>query len=146
LDPVGMTEMRELIGRIAADGRTVLVSSHLLSELEQVADWLLIIDGGRLVYADAASRFAERTSPQIVLGAVRQDELLRLAQLVAAQGLHAVREDGHVVVTVDGADPRRTAASLNQTAAAAGIVLSELHLRRPTLESSYLDLLQGAGR
>ena len=144
LDPVGMTEMRELIGRIAAQDRTVLVSSHLLSELEQVADWLLIIDGGRLVYADEAARFAERTSPQIVLRPHRSDQLTRLGHLVGAEGLEAGCVDGHLVVTADGADPRQLSASLNQAAAAAGIVLSELHVRRPTLESSYLDLLEGA--
>ncbi len=146
LDPVGMTEMRELIGRIAAEGRTVLVSSHLLSELEQVADWLLIIDGGRLVYADHASRFAQRTSPQIVLGAQQAHELLRLARLVTEHGFEVGRQDGQLVVTAHGADPGSTAASLNQAAASAGIVLSELHVLRPTLESSYLNLLQGADR
>src|SRR5438093_963908 len=44
LDPTGITEIRQLIGTLASEGRTVLVSSHLLSELEQVADWLLVID------------------------------------------------------------------------------------------------------
>ncbi len=58
LDPVGMSEMRDLIGRLAADDRTVLVSSHLLSELEQVSDWLLVIDQGRLVYAGAGIALA----------------------------------------------------------------------------------------
>src|SRR6476646_9638032 len=47
LDPVGMSEMRDLLGRLAAENRTVLVSSHMLSELEQISDWLLIIDQGR---------------------------------------------------------------------------------------------------
>ena len=146
LDPVGMTDMRELIGRIAAEDRTVLVSSHLLSELEQVADWLLIIDAGRLVYADDASRFAARTSPQIVLRPERHHELAQLARLVTSKGLEVGRSDGHLVVTADETDPLRLSASLNQAAASAGIVLSELHVRRPTLESSYLDLLQGANR
>ena len=60
LDPVGISDMRDLIGRLAAENRTVLVSSHLLSELEQVCDWLLIIDQGRLVYAGEAQGFAAK--------------------------------------------------------------------------------------
>ena len=63
LDPVGITEMRDLIGRIAGGDRTVLVSSHLLSELEHVCDWLLIIDGGRLVYAGEREGFSGRGGP-----------------------------------------------------------------------------------
>ena len=146
LDPVGMTAMRELIGRIAGQGRTVLVSSHLLAELEQVADWMLIIDAGRLIYADDAARFAQRTTPQIVLRPERDTELVRLAQLVASHGFTVGRHDGHLVVTADGTDASRQSAALNQAAASAGITLSELHVRRPSLESSYLDLLQGADR
>ncbi len=50
LDPQGVREMRSLIGQLAGTGRTVLVSSHDLSELEQVCDWLVLIDNGRSVY------------------------------------------------------------------------------------------------
>ena len=50
LDPMGMQDIRDLIGEIAGDGRTVIVSSHLLSELEQVCDWLIVIDRGGLVH------------------------------------------------------------------------------------------------
>jgi ABC-2 type transport system ATP-binding protein len=50
LDPVGMQDVRRLIGEIARDGRTILVSSHLLSGLEQVSDWLIVIDHGGLVH------------------------------------------------------------------------------------------------
>jgi ABC-2 type transport system ATP-binding protein len=56
LDPAGITEIRELIARVASDDRTVLVSSHLLAELEHVSDWLLIIDDGRLVSTEAGAR------------------------------------------------------------------------------------------
>ena len=50
LDPQGVREMRSLVGRLAGSGRTVLVSSHDLSELEQVCDWLVLIDTGRSLY------------------------------------------------------------------------------------------------
>ena len=149
LDPVGMTEVRDLIGRIAGDDRTVLVSSHILSELEQVADWLLVVEGGRLVYAGDVAGLASRTGPQIVLEPLAGDELARLVAIVRAQGVDADVDDGRVVVGLDavaGAGAGRLAATLNGAAASAGVLLSEVHVRRPTLESSYLQVLEGAHR
>jgi ABC-2 type transport system ATP-binding protein len=143
LDPVGMIEMRELIARIADAGRTVLVSSHLLGELEHVADWLMIIDRGRLTFAGPASAFASRTGTEIVLGPLDPARILALADVIARHGLDAGRDGEHLIVAVGSAEPRELAASLNSTAAAAGIVLAELHVRRPTLESNYLRLLEG---
>ena len=146
LDPAGMSEMRDLIGRVAAEDRAVLVSSHLLGELEQVCDWLLIIDEGRLVYAGEADGFGARSGADVVLGPVDTAELLRLADVVSRAGLDAGRDGGHLVVAADGHDPRRLAAALNQAAASAGVVLAEVHVRRPTLESTYLRLLEGDRR
>jgi ABC-2 type transport system ATP-binding protein len=145
LDPVGMAEVRDLIGGLAADDRTVLVSSHILSELEQVADWLLVVDGGRLVYAGEAAGLARRTGQEIVLRPL-DDDLLRLLTVVRAQGLAADLHGADLVVAPDGGDAVRLAASLNQAAASAGILLAELHVRRPTLEASYRDVLEGAQR
>jgi ABC-2 type transport system ATP-binding protein len=141
---VGITEMRELIGRLAGGDRTVLVSSHLLSELEHVCDWLLIIDDGRLVYAGEREGFSGRAGHEIVLGPLDPADLLALADLVAAHGHDAGREGGRLVLTGpgDGAAPG-LAAELNTAAAHAGIALAEVHVRRPTLEASYLRLLEG---
>jgi ABC-2 type transport system ATP-binding protein len=146
LDPVGMSEMRSLIARIAAEDRTVLVSSHILSELEQVCDWLLVIDQGRLVYAGPSEGFASRIGSEIVLGPVDALQLGALSQVVDGQGFEAGRQGDCLVVPADGHDPRRLAASLNRAAASAGIVLAELHVQRPTLESNYLRLLEGDPR
>ena len=146
LDPAGRAEMRDLIGRVAAKERTVLVSSHLLGELEQVCDWLLIIDDGRLVYAGETDGFGARTGGEIVLGPVDPAELLRLADVVRRAGLDAGRDGGHLVVAADSHDPRQLAAALNKAAASAGVVLAEVHVRRPTLESTYLRLLEGDRR
>jgi ABC-2 type transport system ATP-binding protein len=143
LDPAGMSDMRELISRIAADGRTVLVSSHLLSELEQICNWLMIIEQGRLVYAGEAAAFGAHTGTEILLGPAEPTDLLALADVVAAVGHEAGSSGEHLVVSIDGADPRDVAASLNRAAAAAGIVLAELHVRRPTLESVYLRMFEG---
>ena len=146
LDPTGMNEMRDLIGRIAAEHRTVLVSSHILSELEQVCT------GSSSSTRDGSSTTATRPgSPpgpttRSSLAPWDPGQLLALADVVASIGLEAGRDGDALVVGVDGRDPHDLAAELNRTAAAAGIVLAELHVRRPTLESSYFKLLEGDRR
>ena len=144
LDPVGMSEMRELIAELASGDRTVLVSSHLLSELEHVCDWLLVIDRGRLVYAGGADGFRGRAATQVVLAPVDLTSLLALADVVARLGFDAGRDGDQLVVAAGDSEARQLAASLNQASAAAGIVLAELHVRRPTLESHYLSLVKDA--
>lgn len=140
LDPVGMSDMRDLIRRVASEDRTVLVSSHVLSELEQVCDWLFIIDHGRMIYSGASSGFTAHGN-EILLSPVELEDLVGLGDLVARQGFEVGRDGDDLVVPVDNKDPRTVAAALNSAAASAGIVLSELHVRRPTLESNYLKML-----
>ena len=146
LDPVGMSEMRDLLGRLAVEDRTVLVSSHILSELEQISDWLLIIDRGRLVYAGEAAGFAARAGVEILRAPAETDQLLKLTDVVSREGLVAGRDGDQLVVAVNGHDPRLLAASLNRAATSAGIDLAELHVRRPSLEANYFRLLEGETR
>jgi ABC-2 type transport system ATP-binding protein len=143
LDPIGITEMRDLVRSLTRADRTILVSSHILSELEQVCDWLLVIDHGRLVYAGETTGFSSRANPEIVLGARTLDDLQPLTAVARAYGVESAPDHGVLVVEPAGRDPEELAELLNRRAAAAGIVLSELHVRRPTLESSYLQLLEG---
>ncbi|MDT4910967.1 MAG: type transport system ATP-binding protein [Pseudonocardiales bacterium] len=143
LDPAGMIDMRDLVARIAAEDRTVLLSSHILSELEHVCDWLFVIEQGRLVFAGRSDEFVSQTGTEVLLGPLQTSDLLALAAVVADQGFTVGREGDQLVVPVDDGDPRQMAASLNSAAAAVGIVLAELHVRRPTLEANYLRLLEG---
>jgi ABC-2 type transport system ATP-binding protein len=146
LDPAGISDMRELLVRIAGADRTVLVSSHLLNELEQICDWLVIIDGGRLLYSGPAAEFGTATDPELVLCPVDADALGQLRDLVATRGFATRIEDGALLVPVGTGDGRALAGSLNGAAAAGGIVLSEVRVQRPTLESAYLDMLEGVHR
>jgi ABC-2 type transport system ATP-binding protein len=146
LDPTGITEMRHLIGELAREGRTVLVSSHLLSELEQIADWLLVIDRGAAVYEGPASEFASGAAATVQLVPERVVDVDKLLKVLAGEG-HAPRRDGElVVVGVDGDEPRTLSASLNRAAADAGIVLSEVRVNRPNLEAYYLTMVEGGDR
>jgi ABC-2 type transport system ATP-binding protein len=138
-----MIDMRDLIARIAAQHRTVLLSSHLLSELERICDWLFIIEEGRLVYAGRFDEFASDTGTDVLLDPVRSGDLISLAAVIADEGLDVRREGHQLVVPVGARDPRQLAGSLNSSAARAGIVLAQLHVRRPNLEANYLRLLEG---
>jgi ABC-2 type transport system ATP-binding protein len=146
LDPVGMSEMRDLIGRLAAEDRTVLVSSHVLSEVEQISDWLLIIRDGQLVYAGEAAGFEAQASTEIHLAPADLAQLLALADIVSGAGFVAGRHDDELVVSANDHEPRALAASLNGAAATAGIVLAELHVRRPSLEANYFRVIEGEAR
>jgi ABC-2 type transport system ATP-binding protein len=145
LDPAGINEMREFIGEVADGERTVLVSSHILSELEQVCDWLIVIDEGSLLYQGPARGFLRDTTV-VALAAEHSADLDRLVALAGANGHEPRREGAEVIVPVSEGDPRVIALALNRAAIAQGIVLAELHVRRPSLESHYLAAVEERGR
>jgi ABC-2 type transport system ATP-binding protein len=140
LDPAGMREMRELIGTLAGGERTVLVSSHVLSEVEQVCDWFVVIEGGRVVFQGPASELPG-AEDRLLVAPERAADLARLAELLAGRGHSARVVDGHVAVDLDGADAPIVAAGVNRAAMDEGIVLVELHHARAGLESRYLHLV-----
>ena len=140
LDPVGMSEIRDLLGRLAAEDRTVLVSSHLLSELEQVSDWLLIIDdGGSSTPArrPASPRAPAPRSSLLPLDDERPARPRRRREPSRAswRAGTATSSSCPSTATIPATSRHRSTSA----AAAAGIVLAELHVRRPSLEASYFQ-------
>ena len=152
LDPQGVREMRTLIGRLAGSGRTVLVSSHDLSELEQVCDWLVLIDTGRSLYQGATRDLLSGVAGGVAVVPQRPDDLPSLRALLTGRGLSARMGDGRLVVGADGAedaggcDVGELAALVNRAAFDAGIVLVELSPVRTTLEDRYLSMVGGGAR
>ena len=141
LDPAGINEMREFIRSVGDGERTVLVSSHILSELEQVCDWLIVIDRGSLVYQGPTQGFLGEASTVIALAPEHPGDLERLAALVRADGHEPRHQGDELVVPVPNGDAREVALTLNKAAIAQDIVLAELHARRPSLESQYLSIV-----
>ncbi|MEA2130918.1 MAG: type transport system ATP-binding protein [Solirubrobacteraceae bacterium] len=146
LDPAGVHEMRGLIGRLAGAERTVLVSSHVLTELEQVCDWLIVIDGGRLIFEGPAAELLERSGSRLVVAPEFPGDLERLRGLLAAGGHDAEPAADHLSIPIDGDDPRGRAAAVNRAAAAGGIVLADLRVARTSLEDRYLSMVNGGDR
>jgi ABC-2 type transport system ATP-binding protein len=145
LDPIGMQDVRQLIGEIATGGRTILVSSHLLSELEQVSDWLIVIDHGGLVHLGTPESLAA-AGEALVLRTADPAQMPMLRTIVDAAPLRVEVDGDDVLLMLDGdVDPVSLAAEMNRRAHSAGVVLSELHYRRADLEARYLNLVsQGA--
>jgi ABC-2 type transport system ATP-binding protein len=145
LDPAGVHEIRGLIGRLADGRRTVFVSSHVLTELEQVCDWLIVVDHGALVYQGPASDLGHADA---AIAAVPEHEgdLQRLERLLNAAGHDSEICGGEVLIAVNGCEPRQLAADVNRTAGAEGIVLAELGPHRTTLEDRYLATVNGGQR
>lgn len=134
LDPEGIRWMRLLMRRLADEGRTVLVSSHVLSEVEQVADNVLVLSKGRLVLSSGIEKLADPASGSVVVDAA--DRAALTTALTAAGFEIEVLRSG---LTVRGGDAGRVGA----IAAAAGIALSTLVQRGPTLEDVFIALVRG---
>jgi ABC-2 type transport system ATP-binding protein len=137
LDPEGVHWLRGLLRQLADQGRTVLVSSHLLAEVAQTVDQVVIIAGGRLVTQSTLAALTARTD-QLVRVRTPQAETLR--SLLAAQGIHA-DPDGADQLVAAGTTPE----AVGQTAAAAGIVIYEMRAERSNLEDVFLQLTTKQG-
>ena len=134
LDPEGIRWMRLLMRRLADEGRTVLVSSHVLSEVEQVADHVLVLSRGQLVLSSGIETLADPASGSVVVDAA---DRAALTSALGAAGLEVeVLRSG---LTVRGEDAKTVGA----VAASAGIALSTLVQRGPTLEDVFIDLVRG---
>jgi ABC-2 type transport system ATP-binding protein len=146
LDPQGVREMRTLIGGLAGTGRTVLVSSHDLSELEQVCDWLVLIDTGRSLYQGPTREFLDAAAGGLAVAPQHAEQLESLNDVLVAHGLRTQLRGGQLVINVDDVEASDIAACVNRAAFDAGIVLVEIGRIRTTLEDQYLALVQGGAR
>jgi ABC-2 type transport system ATP-binding protein len=146
LDPEGVREMRTLIGQIAGRGRTVLVSSHDLSELEQVCDWLVLIEGGRARYQGSTRSLLDEATGDLAVVAERPSDHTTLANVLLSRGLDVQRDDYRLLVRTGDGDVGAIAADVNRAAFDAGVVLVELSPQRTTLEDRYLSLVRGGSR
>ncbi|MFN2470962.1 MAG: ABC transporter ATP-binding protein [Gaiellaceae bacterium] len=135
LDPAGIRWLRGLLRALADRGRTILVSSHVLAEIEQIADEVVIIHRGRYVASGVTSELAARAAGAV---RVRSPQAERFRELLSAEGLEA-RDAGDGALAI--ADT--TAARIGELAAARGIVLHELFTERATLEEAFLELTSG---
>ena len=133
LDPEGVKWVRETCRRLAGEGRTVFISSHLMSEMAQTADQLLVIGRGRILSTGRVDDvIASATTDRV---RVASPQATRLAELMAARNLAARPVAPSVLETTDA-----TAAAIGELAAQGGIVLHELTTIHASLEEAYMTL------
>jgi ABC-2 type transport system ATP-binding protein len=132
LDAAGVHWIRQLFQSMAAEGRTVMVSSHLMSEVALTADHLIIIGRGRLLAASPTDRFISGARQDVLVRSPRAGEL---GGLLTARGA-AIRPEGDGGLAVTGLD----APAIGDLAAGHGIAVHELVPRHASLEQAYLDL------
>ena len=140
LDPAGIQEVRDLLETLASQGVTVFVSSHLLSELEMISKYLVMLRKGRVVFAGPIQELLHRNKPTIVAKPSSLNSLPYLAELINKTGHQAIIEVDHVRVDAD----ESFAVQLNKLAFESGIVLSQLTPVRASLEETFFELTDGA--
>jgi ABC-2 type transport system ATP-binding protein len=136
LDPAGIVEMRTLIRSFAEDGITVLVSSHLISEIEQICDYVVMIRAGRLVHQGEIGELRAAQQPDYLLAPEHDADRDLLVKLLEEAGCVVVPNASQLQVLA----PDRTAADLNRLAADGGITLCQLTVHTRSLEGAFFAL------
>jgi ABC-2 type transport system ATP-binding protein len=147
LDPAGMLEFRQLLRSLVDEGRTVVLSSHLLDEVERTCDAVAVVDQGRVV--------AQGTIDEVIGTGGRSvrvecDDLARARQLLLVHGLAAdVRIEAGTLTAALGpreqGRPRDAAGAINQVLVGQGITVSGLAVDRGSLEQRFLDITSTLG-
>jgi ABC-2 type transport system ATP-binding protein len=137
LDPEGIRWVRDLLKGLAAEGRTVFVSSHLMSEMALTAEHLIVIGRGELIADTSIEEFVRRASGTLVR--VRTPEPTRLRDLLVSTDVTVVDRGGDVLEVTGLASER-----IGEAAAAAGVVLYELTPQQASLEEAFMNLTADA--
>ncbi len=141
LDPEGIRWVRNLMKQLAAEERTVFVSSHLMNEMAVTADHLIVIGKGKLIAASATQDFIARSSERSVL--VRSPQADRLSELITTEG-GVVKQDTNGILPAGLSVTAMAAPRIGEIAAAAGIVLHELTPQHASLEEAFMELTAGS--
>lgn len=136
LDPEGIRWVREFFRSLAAEGRTVLVSSHLMSEMALTADEIVVIGRGKMIRQGTVESLTESAVGTVL---VRTPDLAKLTQALSAKGFSCTPENENTL-TVSGASSEQ----VGEVAHQAGIVLHELTPQRASLEDVFMELTADA--
>jgi len=136
LDPAGIVEIRELLRGLGRNGRTVIVSSHQLSEIEAVCDHLVVIRFGELVFSGPMAEVMKRTREHIDIAAEHPPDMLRLQAALVEGGWSVTPVDDVLRIATDAT----RAADVNRAATDVGITLSRLVVAQDNLEEIFLEM------
>ena len=136
LDPEGIQEVRDLLKKLAAEGTTVFVSSHLLSELELISEYIVMLRKGEVVFAGTMETLLLQQQPVILVKAENEKDLEKIVAIAHADGHKAtIRSE---VAHIEG--PADWAGTLNRKAFEAGVTLTQLAPQLTNLEETFFEL------
>ena len=138
LDPAGIQEIRDLLSKLAKDGVTVFVSSHLLSEIEMISEYLVMLRKGEVIFFGKTIDLLHRSRPVIVARPESTSDLVKLKNLVDSAG-HPAVIDGDALRVDAGED---WSAELNKLAFENNILLRQLTPVRPNLEETFFEMTE----
>jgi ABC-2 type transport system ATP-binding protein len=136
LDPEGIQEIRQLLRALADNGTTVFVSSHLLSELELISDYLVMLRKGEVVFAGPIQDLFDQQQPFMVVKTQNDQDLAKIISLAESAGHKAHLRDGSA--HIEG--PAEWAGTLNKLAFESGILLTQLSPQLPNLEETFFEM------
>jgi ABC-2 type transport system ATP-binding protein len=145
LDPAGILEMRQMMRALVAEGRTVLLSSHLLDEVEKVCDQVAIVDRGHVVAQGPIAELAGAGTPTVRLRTAGDGDHTRALALLSAHPAVAVAAGTaeSVRITLNPTDPAeatRVVTDLNRRLVEAGVAVYGIELTRASLEERFLEI------
>ncbi len=136
LDPEGIQEVRDLLKKLASQGTTVFVSSHLLSELELISEYIVMLRKGEVVFAGPLLELMQAQQPLILVKTQNPADLQKIIEIAERDGHKAlIRSE---VAHIEG--PEEWAGILNKKAFEAGIVLTQLAPQLPNLEETFFEM------
>jgi ABC-2 type transport system ATP-binding protein len=136
LDPAGIHEMSALVRQLANDGPTVFLSSHLLAEIQNVCDWLVMVKKGQLIYQGPIDELLRSADHAFDVGTADPADLLTVARLVADAGFQSEPQVGLLRVHA----PEDFVGELSRSSFQAGLVLTEITPVQGNLEDRFLEL------
>lgn len=143
LDPAGMHDMREMIQSLVAEGRTVVLSSHLLDEVERTCDAVAIVDRGKVIRQGPISELLAGTSIEVEIDC-STPEAANTLLAGAHQGRVTVTEQGLAIALPTGTD-RGAIAEINRILVVSGISVYRLQVNQASLESWFLEVTSRLG-
>jgi len=143
LDPAGMRDMRVLVRRLADEGMTVLLSSHLMGEVEELCDRVAIVRSGRVIYEGALDALLQSTGQRYRLRTTDDERAHRVCG--AQRGIAEVAGAGHQGITF-AAEDERAVAELSVALVEAGVAITALVPAVASLEELFFRLTEGDGQ
>jgi len=136
LDPSGIQEVRGIIRDLANSGTTVFVSSHILSELEMICEYLVMLREGKVIFSGRTQELLSAQKPMIIARPEYEVDLTKLATTLSEAGYQIIIVDGNLHI----AAAKEASAEINRLAFDSGITLSFISVVLPTLEETFFEM------